>query len=313
MTEAENPGDEESSTEDEQSNAESNVAPSAESPSRPSLAQMYEEQQDAFLREMGNAVTLLASLPLPPLQASQRSLLLNKLSIAGETIPSSTELVELGALLGDIMSGVDADFLDLDARETLASIREQYGRINRHLTELQILRIHQQTERQRLSHANAQKAERKLEGQFAEDYDRERGSASSLRVLAFVLLFLTVGVAVWNAATLHHLSWQGELAHLAITLPLLGGAYYASYESRDHRRYARNGLGWQTRMNSFDDFCSPLPENLRNEVRTAFAKRLYSDPPDFGSSQSLAEASQNALDQALAIIRAVRNGDTAST
>lgn len=287
------------------------LANSNASPPNLSVDELYDLQLAGFYKVIGDTLARLASLPLPARLMTRLSDLQSRIAITSETTSSPAVLVELSGQLGNLIAGVeDADGLTSIA-DDLSDIRAQYGEVNQQLSEVQIARMHQQSKHRLLSIASAQKAELTLQTFFAQAYRREWKSAAWLRALAFSLLLITVALAVWVAASINKMNWQSEVAHLAISLPLLGGAYFASYESRDHRRYARNERGWQARIDSFDNFCSPLPENLRNDVRTAFAKHLYADPPDFGSSASLADASQKALDQAVAIIRAVRSGDTA--
>jgi len=314
MTEVGPPSPERPSTQDQRPETGPNVTTPAESTRQQSLAEQYDQQLEAFYREMGAAIALLATLRLPARLAPQPSAIASKLASTGDLEPGPAELVEISASLGNVIASVEfADLDDPEIAEGLVLVRNRYGAVNQLLSDLQITRIHQQAEHRRLSKENAQKSERKLEGYFAEAYRSERRGAALLRAVAFFLLFLTAGLAVWVATSIDRLNWQSEVAHLAISLPLLGGAYFASFEARDHRRYARNERGWQARIDSFDDFCSPLPENLRNDVRTTFAKHLYADPPDLGSAASLADANQKVLDQALAIIRVVRSGETAGT
>jgi hypothetical protein len=273
-------------------------------------SRQYGALLEEFFWNLNEAISPLAKLPMDYTQKIQLDKYSKKLGAVGDINPAISDLDDLVSLARELLFKVGRQKVDdLDTPGVrYRDMEDAYFRASQILSGLRALRIQQQIEnveraaRQSVSEIGATT----LQEDFGGAYKLEWRAAFWLRILSFLLLAVAAGIAIWVAHEAKQLDWKSEAARLGIAVPFLGAAYFSASEARDHRRYARKERGWQTRINSLEAFCSPLPEELKNEVRAGFAKVLYADPPDFGNPDSLADSNQKALDQALSILQVVR-------
>lgn len=132
-------------------------------------------------------------------------------------------------------------------------------------------------------------------------------SANAFRCLTFFLLACSLGIAIYTATYLHNPSWKVLIAHLAIHVPLILGAYRASSEASDHRGNARKERGWQNRLGTIWPYTSDLPAFDRDAVRTEFGKQLFTEPAEVGVSDTLADSTDRLIKQAREIASAFKD------
>ena len=262
-----------------------------------------------FFSELNEANRLLPRLLSTPEQRNQYYEFQDLLSKLGDSNPKISELASLLGIAQSLIFGAERKLLVDHGISTLEyeAIEGAGLRAGQLLSSMRALRIIQsmtEVEQEARRSAGSIGAVT-LQGDFGVAYRMEWRSAFWLRILTFLLLAVAAGLAIWIAHEARQLDWKSEAARLAISIPFLAGAYFSSFEARDHRRYARNERGWQARIDSLEAFCSPLPDEVRNEIRAGFAKILYASPPDFGASSTLADSSQQAISQALSILRVV--------
>jgi hypothetical protein len=120
-------------------------------------------------------------------------------------------------------------------------------------------------------------SETSLARHFGEYAQREQRNADFLRGGCIAVLLAIVGVAtvllVDHEST--RLTTDHELARLAITIPLAALAAYLGREATRHRRIARRARELEIQLETVDAFTGPLPDQLRDQLRTELGRQVF--------------------------------------
>lgn len=98
---------------------------------------------------------------------------------------------------------------------------------------------------------------------------------------ATVVLIVAVGIYLLVALNLpvSELSWLELVRRLALSLPWLGLAGYLAREASKHRAAANWAATISVQLRTVKSFTDPLPEDVRNTIRTNFAAVVFGQNP----------------------------------
>jgi hypothetical protein len=155
----------------------------------------------------------------------------------------------------------------LEARQLVSEVRETRDEAKRVLSDTR--------------RAAGATGESSLAQHFGAYAARERRDANALRGFCILTLLSIAGVAV--ALLLdkesNQLSTPHELARLAITIPLAVLATYLGREATRHRKVSRRARELEIQLQTVDAFAHPLPDPLRDQLRTELGKQVFATPP----------------------------------
>jgi hypothetical protein len=187
----------------------------------------------------------------------------------------STFLAAFRAFLESASTGIRARFalvLDryeeqLEARQLVAEVRETRDEAKRVLSDTR--------------RAAGVTGESSLAQHFGEYARAEGWQANVLRIACVLTLLSIVAVAVVLLGDKHasELNTPHELARLAITVPLAVLAAYLGREATRHRRVARRAREMEIQLQTVDAFTHPLPDELRDKLRTELGQQVFAPPP----------------------------------
>ena len=155
----------------------------------------------------------------------------------------------------------------IEARQLVAEVRE---------TREEAKRVLSDTRR-----AAGATGESSLARHFGEYASRERRDANLLRGLCVLTLLSIAGVATLlvSSKEASTLNTAHELAKLAITIPLAVLAAYLGREATRHRKVARRARELEIQLQTVDAFAHPLPESLRDRLRSELGRQVFASPP----------------------------------
>jgi hypothetical protein len=185
-----------------------------------------------------------------------------------------------GSVVQDAYSPIVERFEEqLEARQLVAEVRESRDEAERVLSDTR--------------RAAGATGETSLAQHFGAYATKELWNANVLRALCVLALLAIAGGAALLLAGKQatELTTTREIAKLAITIPIAVLAAYLGREATRHRKIARRARELEIQLQTVDAFTHPLPESLRDQIRTELGKQVFttayvdqSDDKDAGPS-----------------------------
>lgn len=121
-------------------------------------------------------------------------------------------------------------------------------------------------------------------GGYQQNEIRERSAADVWRKISFGMIIASVtwiGIKYFlgfDKNSNGEIEWASVISAISLTLVLLGGAGYASRQSKLHRE-AEHAMRWfALEVKAFDPFIASLAEGDRSELKKAMTDRLFGNP-----------------------------------
>jgi hypothetical protein len=188
----------------------------------------------------------------------------------------------------------------LEARRLVAEVRETRDEAERVLVDAR-----------RAAGASGESSLALHFGAFAK---AELRMADQLRALciATLLAIAFVATALFVYQEANDLTTTGEIAKLAVTIPIAVLAAYFGREATRHRKVARRARELEIQLQTVDAFTHPLPDSLRDQIRTELGKQVFAMPridADDGSEPgpSVVNEAGELIEKIAELLKAVSN------
>lgn len=133
--------------------------------------------------------------------------------------------------------------------------------------------------------ATGQAGANSLGNYFSDLGERESSTAFKWTVVTFVSAALVLGMGGWMVYRSVYTQWQEMLLHLAVALPIVATAAYASRIARHHRLLSRWAKTSSVQVNSVEAFSQQISSDTERDRlildlgRNVFATPSYEDTP----------------------------------
>ena len=150
-------------------------------------------------------------------------------------------------------------------------------------------------------------ADSELSSAFNTYQGSEASTANSFRIAALIVLLGVLGFSIYTAIEVPT-SLGSSFAHLGIAFSGLAAFAYLARESAQHRTVARWAAIMSVQLKTLGAFTADMNLEQREELRTQFGHRVFSELPVAGEVKSQIEQLTPAMQTLLDVVKTIRGG-----